>query len=98
MADNDQDKNNDERGGVDIPEFLKNAAGAGHRVHNLQKDPSNWRTGNDPATEAQISFAETLLEETDEARPDFMAMSKSQISEWIQTHTGSDNAEQIESD
>ena len=36
----------------------------------LEKDPSDWVTGDEPATGAQKSYLETLTRGTDEEVPD----------------------------
>ncbi|HLM05517.1 MAG TPA: DUF3072 domain-containing protein [Blastococcus sp.] len=36
----------------------------------LEKDPSDWVTGDEPATGAQRSYLETLTRSTDEEVPD----------------------------
>ena len=36
----------------------------------LEKDPSDWVTGDEPATGAQKSYLETLTRTTDEDVPD----------------------------
>ena len=33
----------------------------------LQREPDEWKTGDEPMTEAQRSYLETLSRETDEA-------------------------------
>ena len=37
---------------------------------NLQKDPDDWVTGDEPATDAQKSYLGTLASEADEPVPD----------------------------
>ena len=37
---------------------------------SAQKDPSDWVTGDEPATGAQKSYLETLSRQTDEEVPD----------------------------
>jgi hypothetical protein len=37
---------------------------------SAQKDPSDWVTGDEPATGAQKSYLETLTRQTDEDVPD----------------------------
>ncbi len=34
---------------------------------NLQRDPDEWKTGDEPMTDAQRSYLETLCRETGEA-------------------------------
>jgi hypothetical protein len=48
---------------------------------NLQKDPENWVTGDEPMTGAQASYLKTLCEETGE--PFDPKLSKAQASERI---------------
>ena len=36
----------------------------------LEKDPSDWVTGDEPATDAQKSYLETLTRATDEEVPE----------------------------
>ena len=36
----------------------------------LEKDPSDWVTGDEPATGAQKSYLETLTRQTDEEVPE----------------------------
>jgi hypothetical protein len=47
----------------------------------LEKDPSDWVTGDEPATGAQKSYLETLARGTDEQVPD--DLTKAQASEKI---------------
>lgn len=37
--------------------------GDGH-IHNLQRSPGQWKTANDPATDAQIAHLSTLAADT----------------------------------
>jgi uncharacterized damage-inducible protein DinB len=37
---------------------------------NLQKDPDDWATGEEPMTDAQASYLKTLSDEAGEAVPD----------------------------
>lgn len=48
---------------------------------NMQKDPEDWVTGDEPMTGAQASYLKTLCEETGEAFDD--ALTKAQASERI---------------
>jgi Protein of unknown function (DUF3072) len=47
----------------------------------LEKDPSTWVTGDEPATGAQRSYLETLTRGTDEQVPD--DLTKAEASEKI---------------
>ena len=35
----------------------------------LQKDPDDWKTGDEPATAAQLSYLETLAQDTGQEKP-----------------------------
>ncbi len=48
---------------------------------NTIKDPSDWTTGDEPATGAQESYLHTLASEADEDVPD--GLSKAEASERI---------------
>ena len=48
---------------------------------NMQKDPENWVTGDEPMTGAQASYLKTLCEETGEQFDD--RLTKAQASERI---------------
>ena len=48
---------------------------------NMQKDPGNWVTGDEPMTGAQASYLKTLCEETGEVFDD--KLTKAQASERI---------------
>lgn len=59
-----------------------------HRIHNLIKDPTSWKTGRQPATEAQISYATTLAEGFQLSRDEiqelgFHRMTKAEITQFI---------------
>jgi hypothetical protein len=47
----------------------------------LQRDPDDWKTGDEPMTEAQRSYLRTLCEETGEEFDD--SMSKAEASKRI---------------
>jgi hypothetical protein len=47
----------------------------------LQRDPDEWKTGDEPMTDAQRSYLETLCRETGEEFDD--AMSKAEASKRI---------------
>jgi hypothetical protein len=47
----------------------------------LQKDPQEWKSGDDPATPSQMSYLKTLAEQTDEDAPD--GLTKAAASEKI---------------
>jgi Protein of unknown function (DUF3072) len=62
------------------------ALGVGYAGHmseniqgsNLEKDPAEWKTGDEPMTDAQASYLKTL---SDEANEDFEAkLSKAEAS------------------
>lgn len=42
----------------------------------LQRDPEEWKTGDEPMTDAQRSYAETLCRETDEEFDDALTKAK----------------------
>ena len=48
---------------------------------NLEKDPSDWVSGDDPATEAQKSYIDSLAKQTGEQIP--ANLTKAQASEHI---------------
>ena len=50
---------------------------------NAVKDPSEWVTGDEPATGAQLSYLHTLAENAGEEVPE--GLSKAQASEMIET-------------
>ena len=50
---------------------------------NAVKDPSEWVTGDEPATGAQLSYLHTLAENAGEEVPD--GLNKAQASEMIET-------------
>ncbi|MBA3528250.1 MAG: DUF3072 domain-containing protein [Propionibacteriaceae bacterium] len=54
-----------------------NPSGSG----NLQKDPSDWVSGDDPMTEAQRSYLDTLARQAGEELP--ADLTKAQASEHI---------------
>ena len=49
---------------------------------NLQKDPDDWKTGDEPMTAAQRSYMSTLAAEAGEATPD-EALTKAEASKKI---------------
>ena len=49
---------------------------------NLQKDPEEWTTGEEPMTAAQRSYLETLAQEAGEETPD--DLTKAEASERIE--------------
>ncbi len=51
------------------------------RDRAVRKDPDHWASGDDPMTEAQASYLETLSRETGEQVPD--DMTKAEASEKI---------------
>jgi uncharacterized damage-inducible protein DinB len=50
-------------------------------AQNAQKDPSEWVTGDEPATGPQLSYLNTLARETDESLPE--QLTKAEASEKI---------------
>ncbi len=42
----------------------------------LQKDPSNWATGDEPPTPSQLSYLQTLANETDTEVPQDLTKAK----------------------
>lgn len=52
-------------------------------VDNTVKDPSDWVTGDEPATGAQLSYLHTLAEGAGEEIPE--GLNKAQASELIET-------------
>jgi hypothetical protein len=52
-------------------------------VDNTVKDPSDWVTGDEPATGAQLSYLHTLAEGAGEEVPE--GLNKAQASELIET-------------
>ncbi len=66
---------------------------------NAVKDPSEWVTGNEPATGAQLSYLHTLAENAGEEVPE--GLNKAQASELIETlqaKTGRGQEDQKSSD
>ena len=56
---------------------------------NAIKDPENWVTGDEPATEAQLSYLHTLAEEAGEEVPaDLTKAHASEMIEKLQEKTG----------
>jgi hypothetical protein len=45
---------------------MKNTASNGADQAALQRDPDEWKTGDEPMTDAQRSYLETLCRETGE--------------------------------
>jgi hypothetical protein len=48
------------------PNFEENPKTADEPIGNLQKDPDDWVTGEEPMTAAQASYLKTLCEEAHE--------------------------------
>jgi hypothetical protein len=46
----------------------------------VERDPENWKTGDEPMTEAQKSYLMTLATEADEELPDLEKMTKAEAS------------------
>ena len=59
------------------------------RPSNLEKDPSDWTTGDERMTGAQASYLKTLCEEADEAfDPDLSKAEASKRIDALQKKTG----------
>ena len=56
---------------------------------NLEKDPSDWVSGDDPMTDAQRSYLDTLAKRAGEELP--AEMTKAEASEHIDRLSGSQN-------
>jgi CBS domain-containing protein len=68
---------------------LDELAPSGGRTSNLEKDPSDWVTGNERMTGAQSSYLKTLSEEADEKfDPDLTKAEASRRIEELQRKTG----------
>ena len=50
---------------------------------NLEKDPSEWTTGDDPMTDAQASYLKTLSEQAHKPEQFSETLSKAEASERI---------------
>jgi len=50
---------------------------------NLEKDPSDWTTGDDPMTDAQASYLKTLSEQAHKPEQFHDGLSKAEASERI---------------
>ncbi len=56
---------------------------------NLQKDPEEWKTGDEPMTDAQASYLKTLSDEADETfGPDLTKAEASKRIDDLQQKTG----------
>ena len=60
---------------------MKNARTTDTDQPNLQRDPDEWKTGDEPMTDAQRSYLETLCRETGEEFDE--ALSKAEASKRI---------------
>ena len=49
----------------------------------LNRDPSEWKTGDEPLTAAQRSYVETLAHEAGEELPEVESLTKAEASEKI---------------
>lgn len=59
------------------------------RASNLEKDPENWVSGDDPMTGAQASYLQTLCEEADEEfTPDLTKAEASKRIDALRDKTG----------
>ena len=66
-------------------------AGEGQQPSNLQKDPEDWVTGDEPMTGAQASYLKTLSEEAHDADgfdPELTKREASERIEELQERTG----------
>jgi hypothetical protein len=61
--------------------LMKNATNNDTDQPGLQRDPDDWKTGDEPMTDAQRSYLETLCRETGEAFDD--TLSKAEASKRI---------------
>jgi hypothetical protein len=48
--------------------------------NEIQRDPDDWKTGDEPMTEAQRSYLTTLATEAGEQLPDLEGMTKAEAS------------------
>jgi hypothetical protein len=48
--------------------------------NEIQRDPDDWKTGDEPITEAQRSYLTTLATEAGEPLPDLEKMTKAEAS------------------
>jgi hypothetical protein len=48
--------------------------------NEIQRDPDDWKTGDEPITEAQRSYLTTLATEAGEQLPDLEKMTKAEAS------------------
>ena len=55
---------------------------------NLEKDPSDWTTGDDPMTDAQASYLKTLSEQAHKPDQFSETLSKAEASERIDVLRG----------
>jgi len=55
---------------------------------NLEKDPSDWTTGDDPMTDAQASYLKTLSEQAHKPDQFSDTLSKAEASERIDALRG----------
>ena len=59
------------------------------RGSNLEKDPADWKTGDEPMTGAQASYLKTLCEEAGEAfDPDLTKAEASKRIDALRARTG----------
>ena len=64
-------------------------ADASNGPSNLEKDPTEWTTGDEPMTGAQASYLKTLSEEANEPFPDDLTKAQaSQRIDELQKKTG----------
>ncbi len=55
---------------------------------NLEKDPENWTTGDDPMTDAQASYLKTLSEQAHKPESFAQGLSKAEASRRIDALRG----------
>jgi hypothetical protein len=73
----------------DTPNPKTGAEPAGGGGSNLEKDPSDWVTGEEPMTGAQASYLKTLCEETGESfEPNMTKAQASQRIDELRERTG----------
>jgi Protein of unknown function (DUF3072) len=55
------------------------ADGASNDASNLEKDPQEWTTGDEPMTGAQASYLKTLSDEAKEPFPDDLTKAEASL-------------------
>ena len=79
MSENSQQSTPEETDSVTSPDTI--GAATPSDSGNLEKDPSDWVSGDDPMTEAQRSYLDTLARQAGEELP--ADLNKAQASEHI---------------